>query len=64
VKNLLRRAQLSECRRFVAEALKMRTAAEIREALQDMVLRVFPEEFKFFDPEALQPKYRSGEQYV
>ncbi|SMC27822.1 phosphoenolpyruvate--protein phosphotransferase [Desulfacinum hydrothermale DSM 13146] len=64
VKNLLRRAQLSDCRRFVAEALTMRTAAEIREALQDMVLRVFPEEFKFFDPEALQPKYRSSEPYV
>lgn len=61
VKNLVRRSTLEECRRFARKALSLTTAADIREALQEMVLRVFPEEFKFFDPQAVRPNHRSGD---
>ncbi|MEJ5347905.1 MAG: phosphoenolpyruvate--protein phosphotransferase [Desulfosoma sp.] len=60
VKNLVRRSTLEECRRFVKKALTLTTAAHIRDLLQEMVLRVFPEEFKFFDPQAVKPNSRAA----
>jgi len=56
VKNLICRSRLEDCRRFVDTILGMRTAQEIGFLLRTMVLRNFPEEFKFFDPDALTPK--------
>ncbi|MEJ5366183.1 MAG: phosphoenolpyruvate--protein phosphotransferase [Desulfosoma sp.] len=61
VKNLVRRSTLEECRRFARTALALTTAADIRDALQELVVRVFPEEFKFFDPQAVKPNHRSGD---
>ncbi len=61
VKNLVRRSTLEECRRFARTALALTTAADIRAALQEMVLRVFPEEFKFFDPQAVKPNHQNGD---
>jgi phosphotransferase system enzyme I (PtsI) len=60
VKNLIRRSVLAHCRVFLTEVLNMRTAEQIRMSLQEMVLRTFPEEFKFFDPSALSPKLRTA----
>ena len=50
VKNLIRRSSKKECCRFVNKVLRMRTAAEIQQAVRKMVMREFPEEFRVFDP--------------
>jgi phosphotransferase system enzyme I (PtsI) len=50
VKNLIRRSSMKECCRFVNKVLRMRTAAEIQQAVSKMVMRNFPEEFRVFDP--------------
>jgi phosphoenolpyruvate-protein phosphotransferase (PTS system enzyme I) len=55
VKNLIRRSRATECRAFLARALGLGTAQEIGELLQIMALEKFPEEFRFFDPSALNP---------
>lgn len=55
VKNLICRSRLKDCRLFVDTILGMRTAQEIGMLLRDMVLQKFPQEFKFFDPNALTP---------
>lgn len=60
VKNLIRRSTLEECRRFVQKALSLTTAVHIRDALQELVLKIFPEEFKFFDPQAVKPNSRAA----
>ena len=53
VKNLICRSRIKDCRRFVKKILRMSTAQEIRELLQEMMLRNFPAEFRVFDPSAL-----------
>jgi phosphotransferase system enzyme I (PtsI) len=55
VKNLIRRLRLDECRAFLERVLRLGTAQEINELLQEMVLEKFPEEFRFYDPNALFP---------
>lgn len=60
VKNLVRRSTVAECRRFVQKALTLTTATHIRDTLQELALRVFPEEFKFFDPQAVKPNCRAA----
>ncbi|HAA02923.1 MAG TPA: phosphoenolpyruvate--protein phosphotransferase [Syntrophobacteraceae bacterium] len=55
VKNLIRRSRAAECTGFLKRALDMATAREISEVLQALVLEKFPEEFRFFDPSALNP---------
>ncbi len=56
VKNLVCRSRLKSCRRFVKKILGFRTAREINEMLQEMMLTNFPEEFRVFDPSDLIPK--------
>lgn len=56
VKNLICRAQLKDCRSFVKKVLRLRTAQEINDMLQRMMLENFPEEFRVFDPSQLIPK--------
>lgn len=56
VKNLICRSRLKSCRRFVKKILGFRTAREINEVLQEMMLENFPEEFRVFDPSDLIPK--------
>jgi len=56
VKNLVCRSRLKSCRRFVKKILGFRTAREINEILQEMMLTNFPEEFRVFDPSGLIPK--------
>jgi phosphotransferase system enzyme I (PtsI) len=56
VKNLISRSRIKECRAFVKKVLHMPTAKDINDVLQKLVLKNFPEEFKFFDPSALTPK--------
>jgi phosphotransferase system enzyme I (PtsI) len=56
VKNLISRSRIKECRAFVKKVLHMPTAQDINDILQKLVLKNFPEEFKFFDPSALTPK--------
>ncbi len=58
VKNLICRSLFEECRAFVQQILQRRTAEEISALLREMVLKKFPEEFKFFDPDALTPKLK------
>jgi phosphoenolpyruvate-protein phosphotransferase (PTS system enzyme I) len=60
VKNLIRRSRVAECREFLDRALNMATAREIGELLQALVLEKFPEEFRFFDPSALNPSRVKG----
>jgi phosphotransferase system enzyme I (PtsI) len=55
VKNLIRRLRLDDCRAFLERVLRLGTAQEINELLQEMVLEKFPEEFRFYDPNALFP---------
>jgi phosphotransferase system enzyme I (PtsI) len=54
VKNLIRRSTLRKCRTFLQKILEMGTAREISDLLQELVLREFPEEFRYFDPSALR----------
>ena len=56
VKNLISRARVKDCRSFVKKVLGLGTAREVNELLQEMALKRFPEEFKFFDPSALTPR--------
>jgi len=53
VKNLIFRCRMEDCRRFVKKVLRLSTAKEISDLLQDMMIRNFPEEFRVFDPSAL-----------
>ena len=54
VKNLISRSRLEDCRRFVARALRLRTADEINERLHRMMIERFPEELRVFNPGILQ----------
>jgi len=56
VKNLVCRSRLKYWRRFVRKILGYRTAREINDVLQDIMLKNFPEEFRVFDPSDLIPK--------
>lgn len=56
VKNLVCRSRMKYCRRFVKKILSFKTAREINDTLQDMMLKNFPEEFRVFDPNDLIPK--------
>lgn len=56
VKNLICRSHLKGFRRFVKKILSLKTAREINQMLQEVVLRNFPEEFKVFDPTDMVPK--------
>ena len=60
VKNLISRSKIDECRRFVRKALKLSTASENNEVLRSTILKKFPEEFRVFDPNALDPRASSG----
>ena len=44
VKNFISRSRLNDCRRFVNRALRLATAQEIRELLEEVILKKFPEE--------------------
>lgn len=56
VKNLICRSHLRYFRRFVKKLLSLRTAREINDMLQAVVLKNFPEEFKVFDPSDMAPR--------
>lgn len=56
VKNLICRCRMEDCRRFVRKVLRISTAGEIGRLLQEMMIKNFPEEFKVFDPSALNSK--------
>ena len=56
VKNLICRSRLKACRKFVKKVLRLRTAQEINDLLQEMMLANFPEEFRVFHPSQLIPK--------
>ena len=59
VKNLISRSKMTDCRRFVRKALRLSTAGEINELLQNTVLKKFPEEFSVFDPNFFMPRANS-----
>lgn len=50
VKNLIRRSSMTECCRFAAKVLHMKTAGEINQSLRKLVMKKFPEEFRVFEP--------------
>jgi phosphoenolpyruvate-protein phosphotransferase (PTS system enzyme I) len=56
VKNLICRSRLKYWRRFVKKILRFRTAREINDMLQEIMLKNYPEEFRVFDPSDLIPK--------
>ncbi len=49
VKNLIRRSSIRECCRFANKMLQMKTAKEINQSLEKMVIKNFPEEFRVFE---------------